>query len=126
MFDDKGNVFFSTVMLDWVEWEGPLVSGEEKARREGIVQDDIARILTVSDLLLRFAELSWRRQLGKDELSGYHLGTPGRAHFSERVIDNRQCATAQFLQPLPSARDQIFTFLDKRRVELTFVEIPFQ
>jgi mono/diheme cytochrome c family protein len=24
MFDDKGNGIFSTVLLDWIEWEGPL------------------------------------------------------------------------------------------------------
>ena len=71
MFDDKGNGIFSTVILDWVEWEGPLVSVEEKARREGIIPDDNATIETVTDHLQSFAERAWRRQVGKDELSGY-------------------------------------------------------
>ena len=35
MFDDKGNGLFSTVLLDWIEWEGPLVSEAEKSRRNG-------------------------------------------------------------------------------------------
>ncbi|NBX60818.1 MAG: DUF1587 domain-containing protein, partial [Opitutaceae bacterium] len=26
MFDDKGNGLFSTVLLDWIEWEGPLLT----------------------------------------------------------------------------------------------------
>ena len=26
MFDDKGNGIFSTVILDWIEWEGPIVT----------------------------------------------------------------------------------------------------
>ena len=30
MFDDKGNGIFSTVLLDWIEWEGPLVSESEE------------------------------------------------------------------------------------------------
>ena len=29
MFDDKGNGIFSTVILDWLEWEGPLVTDAE-------------------------------------------------------------------------------------------------
>ncbi len=35
MFDDKGNGLFSTVLLDWIEWEGPLVTEAEKSRRNG-------------------------------------------------------------------------------------------
>jgi hypothetical protein len=37
MFDDKGNGLFSTVLLDWIEWEGPLVSEEDKSRRKDIL-----------------------------------------------------------------------------------------
>ena len=36
MFDDKGNGIFSTVILDWIEWEGPIVTPQEKALRKGI------------------------------------------------------------------------------------------
>jgi hypothetical protein len=37
MFDDKGNGLFSMVLLDWVEWEGPLVTEAEKSRRKGVL-----------------------------------------------------------------------------------------
>ena len=30
MFDDKGNGLFSTVLLDWIEWEGPLETDDGK------------------------------------------------------------------------------------------------
>jgi hypothetical protein len=40
MFDSKGNGIFSTVLLDWIEWEGPLVSEAEKARRLGAAGDN--------------------------------------------------------------------------------------
>ena len=33
MFDGEGNGIFSTVIVDWIEWEGPLVSEEGEARR---------------------------------------------------------------------------------------------
>lgn len=71
MFDDKGNGLFSTVIIDWLEWEGPLVSEQEKAKTMGIFPDDNATIEMVSDRLRGFAERAWRRQVEKDELLGY-------------------------------------------------------
>lgn len=71
MFDDKGNGIFSTVILDWIEWEGPLVSQAEKSRRDGVLPpadgsfDDVARHLQ------QFAERAWRRPVHMDELNNY-------------------------------------------------------
>jgi hypothetical protein len=71
MFDDKGNCLFSTVLLDWIEWEGPLVSAEEKSRREGLVPPDDATPEVVAQHLQRFAERAWRRPVKTDELEQY-------------------------------------------------------
>ena len=71
MFDDKGNGIFSTVILDWVEWEGPLVSKEEKSRREAIFPDENATLESVAKHLRNFAERAWRRKVDPQELSGY-------------------------------------------------------
>jgi mono/diheme cytochrome c family protein len=71
MFDDKGNGLFSTVILDWVEWEGPLVSEEEKARREAVVPPDDATPGVVAEHLQRFAERAWRRPVKAEELEQY-------------------------------------------------------
>ena len=71
MFDDKGNGIFSTVILDWVEWEGPLVSKEEKSRREAIFPDENATLESVAKHLRSFAERAWRRKVDPQELSGY-------------------------------------------------------
>ncbi len=38
MFDEKGNGIFSTVILDWIEWEGPLTTDSERSRREGVLR----------------------------------------------------------------------------------------
>jgi Protein of unknown function (DUF1592)/Protein of unknown function (DUF1588)/Protein of unknown function (DUF1595)/Protein of unknown function (DUF1587)/Protein of unknown function (DUF1585)/Planctomycete cytochrome C len=71
MFDDKGNGLFSTVLLDWIEWEGPLVTPAEKSRREGILPPDDATPEVVAEHLQRFAERAWRRPVTQDELAGY-------------------------------------------------------
>ena len=71
MFDGKGNGIFSTVLLDWIEWEGPLVSQAEKARRKGLLPPDDATAEIVAEHLQRFAEGAWRRPVKKEELEQY-------------------------------------------------------
>jgi mono/diheme cytochrome c family protein len=71
MFDGKGNGIFSTVLLDWIEWEGPLVSEAEKARRKGLLPPDDATAEIVAEHLQRFAESAWRRPVKKEELEQY-------------------------------------------------------
>ena len=88
MFDDKGNGIFSTVILDWVEWEGPLVSKDEKARREGIFPDENATIESVNEHLRSFAERAWRRQVGKGELAGYLQSYQRDREAGENVADS--------------------------------------
>lgn len=71
MFDDKGNGIFSTVLIDWIEWEGPLQTADEKSRRQGVLPADDASSEEVAKHLLRFAERAWRRPVNPDELTGY-------------------------------------------------------
>lgn len=71
MFDDKGNGLFSTVLLDWIEWEGPLQTEEEKARRKDLLPADDATPDVVVQHLQRFAERAWRRPVQKEELAQY-------------------------------------------------------
>jgi mono/diheme cytochrome c family protein len=71
MFDDKGNGLFSTVLLDWIEWEGPLETESEKARRKGLLPPDDAPPEVVSEHLHRFAERAWRRPVKMEELEQY-------------------------------------------------------
>ena len=71
MFDGKGNGIFSTVILDWIEWEGPLITEEEKSRRNGVLPLDDATPEVIAEHLQRFAQRAWRRPVEKDELQEY-------------------------------------------------------
>jgi mono/diheme cytochrome c family protein len=71
MFDDKGNGLFSTVLLDWIEWEGPLQTDDEKSRRAGVVPPDNATADVITEHLQGFAERAWRRPVSLDELANY-------------------------------------------------------
>jgi len=79
MFDDKGNGLFSTVLLDWIQWEGPLVSDAEQTLRQGLVPPDDATPQVVAEHLLRFAERAWRRPVKQEELDDYL-----QSHWVER------------------------------------------
>jgi mono/diheme cytochrome c family protein len=71
MFDDKGNGLFSTVILDWIEWEGPLETDAERARRGGVLPPDDATPEVVAAHLERFASRAWRRPVRREELVDY-------------------------------------------------------
>ena len=71
MFDDKGNGIFSTVIIDWVEWEGPLVTDSEMSRRKDVLPPKDATPAVVAKHLHRFAERAWRRPVKMAELKDY-------------------------------------------------------
>lgn len=77
MFDEEGNGIYSMVLLDWIEWEGPIVTKEEKAKRMGILPADED---AVGESLRRFAERAWRRPVTGDQLEPYL-----KAYESERA-----------------------------------------
>lgn len=87
MFDDKGNGIFSTVLLDWIEWEGPLVSEAEKSRRSGVLPPDDATPAVVAEHLHRFAERAWRRPVKKEELKNYRETYRIEREAGENVAD---------------------------------------
>ncbi|MBL9184651.1 MAG: DUF1592 domain-containing protein [Verrucomicrobiaceae bacterium] len=87
MFDDKGNGLFSTVLLDWIEWEGPLVSEAEKARRNDIVPPEDATPEVVAAHLQRFAERAWRRAVKMEELEEYMKAYREERDAGEKLAD---------------------------------------
>ncbi|MFO1483347.1 MAG: DUF1592 domain-containing protein [Verrucomicrobiaceae bacterium] len=87
MFDDKGNGLFSTVLLDWIEWEGPLVSEPEKSRRKDVVPPDDATPEVVAEHLQRFAERAWRRPVKQEELEEYLKSYRDEREAGEKLVD---------------------------------------
>jgi len=87
LFDDKGNGLYSLAIIDWIEWEGPLVSESEKARREGLLPPADATPEVVAEHLHRFAERAWRRPLIKDELERYLHAYRTEREAGEQLAD---------------------------------------
>lgn len=87
MFDDKGNGLFSTVLLDWIEWEGPIETAAEKSLRNGLLPPDDATPEVIAEHLQRFAERTWRRPVKKDELEGYLKSYRAELEAGEKKAD---------------------------------------
>ncbi|MEI6232659.1 MAG: DUF1592 domain-containing protein [Planctomycetota bacterium] len=87
MFDDKGHSLFSIVLLDWIEWEGPLVTEAELSRRKGLVPPDDATPEIVAEHLQRLAERAWRRPVGKEELAQYLQSYNAERKAGEKMAD---------------------------------------
>jgi mono/diheme cytochrome c family protein len=104
MFDDKGNGVFSTVLLDWIEWEGPLVSETEKSLRMGLVPPDDATPEVVAEHLQRFAERAWRRPVKPEELEQYLQSYRSEREAGEKLADAYRVA----LQGVMTSRHFIY------------------
>ena len=71
LFDEQGNGIFSVVLLDWIEWEGPLETAADRSLREGVMPPADATKEVVAEHLRRFAERAWRRPVDPAELAPY-------------------------------------------------------
>ena len=97
MFDGEGNGIFSTVILDWVEWEGPIVTPQEKSLRKGIFPENNATVAQVSDHLQSFAERAWRRKVDPRELSGYLKSFQTDVEAGDKIEDAFRTALLRVL-----------------------------
>ena len=104
MFDDKGNGIFSTVLVDWIEWEGPLETPAEKARRQGLLPADDASPEAVAEQLRKFAERAWRRPVAGEEVAQYL-----KAYRSERAAGEKPAEAYRIaLQGVLTSRNFIY------------------
>ena len=87
LFDDKGNGLYSLVLLDWIEWEGPILTEAEKARRKGLTPPDDATPEVVAEHLQRFAERAWRRPVTQEELEQYLQSYQAERKAGEKLAD---------------------------------------
>jgi hypothetical protein len=87
LFDDKGNGLYSLVLLDWIEWEGPLETEAEIALRQGLLPSDDATPEVVAEHLQRFAERAWRRPVKQEELERYLQSYRTEREAGEKMAD---------------------------------------
>lgn len=66
-----GRAIRPLLLVDWIEWEGPLTTDEDRRRRAGLWPADPENPDDVQACLVRFAERAWRRPVAVDELAAF-------------------------------------------------------
>ncbi len=92
VFDDEGRALFPAVIIDWIEWEGPLETEEERSRREGLLPPGGATDAMAEEHLRRFAERAWRRAVEPGELRGYLAAYQSRREAGKDVVEAYRAA----------------------------------
>lgn len=69
--DDEGRAIKPLLLIDWIEWEGPIVTDAEKAAIAGLIPKNQADAAATRDCLRRFVERAWRRPVADAELDRY-------------------------------------------------------
>ena len=105
MFDEEGNGIFSFVLLDWIEWEGPVESEAERATRQGILPPEDASPAVVAAHLRKFTQRAWRRPVAMDELQPYL-----KAYAAERTAGEKM-KSAYHVALLGVLTSRHFTYL---------------
>ena len=90
LFNDEGQSIFPLLIVDWVEYEGPIVTEADQRKREGLVPEperasvrlpgdekvkepgaSAQRLIEARECLRRFATRAWRRPVTDVELDRY-------------------------------------------------------
>ncbi len=87
MFDNQGKAIFPVVILDWIEWEGPLESDAERSLRKGLLPPDDATPEVVGEHLQRFAQRAWRRPVQPRELNRYLVAYQNELEAGESTAE---------------------------------------
>ena len=71
LFDDKGEALYPMLLVDWVEWEGPLTSEADLKKRDGLVPVKDGDLAEARECLQRLATRAWRRPATEEEVARY-------------------------------------------------------
>ncbi|MDA7526253.1 DUF1592 domain-containing protein [Verrucomicrobiales bacterium] len=69
--DDEGRPVMPTLLLDWIQVEGPILTESDLAKCEGVFPTDKTELSEQLTALRRFAERAWRRPVVESELDRY-------------------------------------------------------
>lgn len=69
--DDEGRAIRPLLLVDWIEWEGPITTADDRHKREGLWPANPADPADVQACLTRFAERAWRRPIEGAEIAPF-------------------------------------------------------
>ncbi len=61
LLDEQGRPIFPLLLVDWVEWEGPILTEPDRKKREGLFPANAGDLAEARACLKQFATRAWRR-----------------------------------------------------------------
>ncbi len=98
LFDEGGKPIFPLLIVDWVEWEGPILSEVDRKKCEGFVPTKNGDMTEAREYLNRFATRAWRRPAMEAEIERFM-----------KVIDRELAAGENFRSAYMAAMTGILT-----------------
>ena len=92
LFDDEGQPIFPLLLVDWVEYEGPILPDADKKKREGFFPEVAGNLAESRECLRRFASRAWRRPATELELDRYVKIVETELAAGEKFRDAYQAA----------------------------------
>jgi hypothetical protein len=72
--DEEGRPLHPFLILDWIEWEGPMIGETEREKRAAVFPEDDGDPAQTRESLRSFAEKAFRRPVSEEEIRRYlHL-----------------------------------------------------
>jgi len=71
LFDERGNPIFPLLLVDWIEWEGPLLPQADRKKREPFYPAQSEDLAAARSCLERFATRAWRRPATAEQVDRY-------------------------------------------------------
>ncbi len=71
LLDEQGRSIFPLLMVDWVEWEGPILTDADQKKREGLFPTKAGDLAEARECLKKFATRAWRRPAVDGELERF-------------------------------------------------------
>jgi hypothetical protein len=98
LFDEDGTALYPLLLVDWVDWEGPLTTEAELKKRAGVMPETAGDMAQARESLRRFATRAWRRPATDAEIDRY-----------VKVIEKEVAAGAKFREAYLAALTGILT-----------------
>jgi hypothetical protein len=71
LFTEEGRAIYPLLLVDWIEWEGPLVADEMQQWRAAIYPKNHGDLAETRACLVKFAGRAWRRPVPEAEIEPY-------------------------------------------------------
>lgn len=84
LLDEQGRSIFPLLIVDWVEWEGPILTEADQKKRDGFFPSKPGDLVDARECLKRFAARAWRRPVVDADLERFMKVIAGELAAGEK------------------------------------------